>query len=59
MDKISQTTYNTMIFKRKKRHKSTKHGEITRVAEIDRELLQHLRCSSMWQHYRNASVLYN
>ena len=45
-----------MIFKRKTRHKSTKHGEITSGS---RDGSRTPTCSSMWQHYRKASALYN
>ena len=45
-----------MIFKWKTRHKSTKDGEITSGS---RGGSRTSTCSSMWQHYRNASALYN
>ena len=45
-----------MIFTRKTRHKLTKHGEITSGS---RDGSRTPTCSSMWQHYKNTSALYN
>ena len=45
-----------MTFTRIKRHKWTKHGEITSGS---RDGSRTPTCSSMWQHNRNTSALNN